>query len=525
MTESFIIRYLLSLYYTIDDFYEESFTARIFDWLWQASEGSLICSFFSKLFTNKPLEYEGLFTRIISAVWDFLFGIWKKITVFVVGSLSQSLIWRGLTGFARFLWVGILADFVNWVVGYIGVAQVPLYAYFIIMAIVPHSLWNNYYILLATVFFAIYYLVYSSLHPAQGRSTAPKLPPASLMAYILVVGLSITRSFAISDSLRVTVIFLACVGLAIVVRYAVRSYDVFNMLMSALIIGMFLTSLYALYQYRFGVEIRSEFIDLSASSGMPGRIYSTMDNPNNYAEYLILILPLSVAYILNLKNDISRLIYTCMVAVSTLSLVLTLSRASYIAFVLAIFVFILIVRPRLIPFFVLLGIMLIPFIPSTIINRLMTIGRDTSSSYRLFIWEGVLRMLKSHWLYGIGMGPEGFGIIYKGMGNIQAFNAMHSHNLVFQIALETGIFGLISFVVFVFGTFKRCLIIALKGPSKQHSYYAAAFCATIVAFMFFAMVEYVWYYPRVTLTFWIVIGLAMGFVNLQALRVEYTNKQ
>ena len=41
---------------------------------------------------------------------------------------------------------------------------------------------------------------------------------------------------------------------------------------------------------------------------------------------------------------------------------------------------------------------MLPFIPQSIYNRILTIGnvKDSSSSYRITIWTGVLKMLKEN---------------------------------------------------------------------------------------------------------------------------------
>ncbi len=518
MTESIVIKLIIRAYYLLNEYFENSFAYRLLCKLGEYFGASKIIQFFRDLLLVKPIVYQNKFIRIVCTLWDLFFSLCRGVITFVAKMLPKS------------IFLGSLSKKISTLSQQVFTRVKPLEfflgAFFVVMSITPHGLWSNPLIFVAAAFFMVFALSHAVLTPFPGkRETIKSMPPTSLIIYCMVVILSFFSSYAFMDSIRIMLIFLSCIVLSLCIAYAVKNQRIFNVLMTAIFIGMFLTSMLGIAQRVLGIEIRAEFVDMNASEGLPGRIFSTMDNPNNYAEYLILLIPICIAYILSLKSDIARFIYTGMLAPCMLCLLLTYSRASYLSFLIAAFVFVLIVNPRLVPFFIILGLAAIPFIPSTILNRFLTIGKDTSSNYRLLIWKGASRMMKENWLMGIGMGPATFERIYKGVADPYATNAMHSHNLIFQIIIETGIFGLLSFVIFVFSIFKRNLITALKTPSQEYKYYAAAFCATIVSFIFFAMVEYVWYYPRVTLTFWIVMGLSMGFFNLQQPRIEVVNNK
>ncbi|MEI3580905.1 MAG: hypothetical protein V8Q30_13475 [Acutalibacteraceae bacterium] len=59
------------------------------------------------------------------------------------------------------------------------------------------------------------------------------------------------------------------------------------------------SSLYGVYQRIQGVEANEAYVDVTVNAGMPGRVESYFDNPNTFAEVLILLLPLVLALILS----------------------------------------------------------------------------------------------------------------------------------------------------------------------------------------------------------------------------------
>ena len=64
--------------------------------------------------------------------------------------------------------------------------------------------------------------------------------------------------------------------------------------------------------------------------GMPGRVYSFFDNPNTFAEVLILLLPVVLALVLSSQHFISRLAALAVFAVGVAALGMTYSRASWV---------------------------------------------------------------------------------------------------------------------------------------------------------------------------------------------------
>ncbi len=75
---------------------------------------------------------------------------------------------------------------------------------------------------------------------------------------------------------------------------------------------------------------------------------------------------------------------------------------------------------------------------------------DSSTSYSVYIWRAVVRMISDNPYSGIGIGEGAWDRMYPMYSYIGVEAAPHSHNLYLQIWLELGVFGLIFFIVFLF---------------------------------------------------------------------------
>ena len=381
------------------------------------------------------------------------------------------------------------------------------------MLVIPSHLWSNLFILLAAVvFWGIYGLGY-----LQGKYQGLKLRyvTTSLLIYVFFAFLSFLTGFGGMDSIRVFSIMGGSIALGLLAIHIIDSEKKLHWLMGAMFTGLLLSSLFGLLQYFvLGIAVRTDFIDLNANFGIAGRLYATMGNPNNFAKVLTMFIPLCVAMVFAIKNPWVKLILTGLLLPMVLALVLTYSRASYLAVAGSTFVFVLMKWPRLVPLGILLGLLAIPFIPEVILMRLGTIGTDTSSLYRIQIWEGSWRTVQNYWSSGIGIGPSAFQLIYRAHAHNMAGNAMHAHNVFLNVWVEVGIGGAIAMVIYNFNTVRGGIVAFLNTKNIAIQYYLAGGVASLVGFLMFSMVEHVWFYPRAMLAYFIVMGVIWAAIRL-----------
>lgn len=335
--------------------------------------------------------------------------------------------------------------------------------------------------------------------------------------YILASVVSVTRS----QSLKIGLLTSAFVLFYIAVVNSVETKKQLNVLVFFMVAGGVLVALYGFYQFMFPSKFGGVWVDTDMFSDIAFRVYSTFGNPNVLGEYFLLIIPIGVAYFFNSKKVLLKLIYFVSVSAMMLCLVLTYSRGCYLGIIAAAAVFLVLLDKR----FIILGIAalaVLPFImPDTIMNRFMSIGNmeDSSTSYRVNIWLGTIAMLKDYWLCGIGPGEAAFNRLYPSYG-YNGISAPHSHNLFLQIICDTGVSGIIIFILMVIRYFRDSLSAVLNAKSRENKILAIAAVSSIVGFMVQSLFDYTFYNYRVMLMFWIVLGLGTLFSNADSLKED-----
>ena len=168
--------------------------------------------------------------------------------------------------------------------------------------------------------------------------------------------------------------------------------------------------------------------------------------------------------------------------------------------------------------FVWLGVIALlaaPFVMSqNVIDRFTSIGdtKDTSTSYRVYIWMGTFNMLRDYWLCGIGLGSDAFNTIYPHY-SYAGIVAPHSHNLYLQLLVENGILGLVSFLVILVAYFRAVISRITALQRSVCKAVITALAAGIFGYLVQGMFDNVWYNYRVFYMFFAVLGLTMAAVN------------
>ena len=120
---------------------------------------------------------------------------------------------------------------------------------------------------------------------------------------------------------------------------------------------------------------------------------------------------------------------------------------------------------------------------------------------------GTLLMLKDFWLSGIGPGTEAFSVIYPAY-SYDTIVAPHAHNLFLQIMVESGLIGLIIFLILIV-LFLKKLACAHQTFGKGHelSTLLVSMGAAVTGFIVQGLFDNCFYNYRVFIIFWTVIGL------------------
>lgn len=338
-----------------------------------------------------------------------------------------------------------------------------------------------------------------------------------MIVLMLVVYLfAAITSFSPVKSLQIWAVYFAFMLFYFVIINTIRTKEQLFNLLTVFVLSGFVVCLYGILQYIFGWNVSQAWIDEEMFEDIKMRIYSTLENPNVLGEFILLTLPVSISLMWSKKNWLSKVFYAFTSATMAVALILTFSRGCWIGIMFSAAIFITFVAGKL------WGIALaaLPFVPmllpESIINRFTSIGdmKDSSTSYRVYIWMGTLLMLKDFWLTGIGPGTEAFTQVYP-FYSYSSIVAPHAHNLFLQIMVESGIIGILLFLFLIFIFIKKLICgYQYGGKGNCNSVIIVGIASAVLGFLVQGMFDNCFYNYRVFMIFWAVIALGIAAFNV-----------
>lgn len=316
------------------------------------------------------------------------------------------------------------------------------------------------------------------------------------------------------SSLPKMLLMVSFMGMYFVIKNIINSPAMVKRCLYALVISSAVVSVYGIYQNYFGA-LSTKWQDMEMFAEIKGRVVSMFDNPNVLGEFLILIFPITLALMATSKLSYERFFLFAISMMSCWCLVFTWSRGAWIGCMIATVLFLCVSSK----YFFTAGLLSLPWVgafvwlkrDSLILTRLTSFG-DSSTSYRLGIWKGVLRMLEDVGLFGIGIGEGAFKKIYPMYALTGIETAPHAHNLYLQIAVEMGVFALIAFLIFIFLFAQFSFSFCKSAMNRSNKLLSLGIFCGVLALLIQGMTDYVWYNYRVFLLFWMIVGLGVAHV-------------
>ena len=278
------------------------------------------------------------------------------------------------------------------------------------------------------------------------------------------------------------------------------------MLVSAVMIGVD-----CLFQYFFGFDFL-RFRHLEA-----GRITGSFQMPGDLAGYLgpVLCLSLTLCF-LKLKKWIRYSLRIESILLLSL-LIISIARGAWLGIIAAVCFLGLLENKKIIYVTVVLLLILCVIMPQLIqtpdnvLNRMKSIFllSDASSLDRKTIWQTAIKMIQDKPIFGQGLSTF--------MGNFSKYGKdyyylkhgiiPYAHNCYLQIAAETGIVGLVSFLTLI-GTFFIYTIMSLR-KTKDKFYHAvlSGISAGIIVTLVHSAVDTNLYSLQLSVLFWVMLGL------------------
>ncbi len=383
-------------------------------------------------------------------------------------------------------------------------------------------------------------LVYGGI---QSRKI-PKLPPKILTMPLLLLLIFSAASYFFAVDKILTVRFLGALiyGFAVFTITYIFVDNKKRAVRTALALagGLIVSSVVAIYQfvaYYFGIDFYRKINILNP--GNFARPKGIFDHTNFLANFFLASLPIVISRELSEKTR-SR-IKTFLISIGIAALIITFSRAAYGAFIVSLaiifyfvfreFQFATVVKKlmsMMLGTSIVVGFLL--FIIGPLQPDFVPIGgargrsqeellaERISSSVdleavtnleRLQIWTAGASMLKDNWLTGIGL--ENFKIRYKDYKLPEAERTeVVAHNSYFQLLIETGVFGFLSFVWFWLALVATPLKRILESKDLVTKSLLIGALAALVGVSLQNLTNSVFYYAHTWFLYGFVAALARG---------------
>lgn len=338
-----------------------------------------------------------------------------------------------------------------------------------------------------------------------------------LMLFLITLIISAYRSLDAISALKQIYEFFN----AILIFYFIMNLDTKKK--KALIYAIFIPSifiaLYAIDQYFIGFEhalnrLKSIAPDYQFAERtiLSRRVFSTFLSPDMLAGYLILIIPINIALLIeNLKNKKRVFLFSMYLFLLCITLVLTKSLGGWISLVisLSIFVYLLTKSRRFYSYDYLIIFFIIASISIVLLTSRWQFFFDFKNPHnsivqRYYCYKTTLEIISKHPLNGIGLGN--FRHYYQKFKPKEALFAGFSHNSYLQIMSEAGFFGIAFFIWFVIGVIYN----SSKRLKKTNDIVYLGIYIAALSFLIHNSIDSTLFLPEVSYLWWANLGLTIS---------------
>ena len=254
------------------------------------------------------------------------------------------------------------------------------------------------------------------------------------------------------------------------------------------------------------------------------RLLATFFDPNYVGGFLTIILSLTISMYFFIRSPRKKIILIALGAILFLALILTYSRSSLLAFLIA-FLIIGIFKSRKLLLLGAILVILIPLIFPRIKDRLEESfsGIDKSVQGRLESWQNTWRVIEDHPIIGVGYNTYAYtmaeyglarGVIPETGVTPQALGGSDSSLLT--IWVTTGTIGLVIYLAIyltILGQSFKSFLNKRFSPSLRG--FSLGLFAAIIAILIHSQFVNSLLYPFIMVLIWILFGLFVAWRNIE----------
>ncbi|MCX7779507.1 MAG: O-antigen ligase family protein [Negativicutes bacterium] len=283
-------------------------------------------------------------------------------------------------------------------------------------------------------------------------------------------------------------------------------------MIKAVLLSALLVTGYGFYQYIHGMDISAfEWVDGEQFPDLKMRVFSTLENPNLLAGFLVMMIAVAAGMGLGTAGWREKALLFGLVLALGACLVLTYSRGAWISVLAVIAVYGVYYNRRI--FWLMAIVPLALFCAhSAVIERVASIlnPTDTSSTLRLALWESTLAMIMDKPLQGIGWGAylrvyPAYDFFVQDAGTV----IYHAHNMYLHLAAEIGVPGLMVFLLLMFGHVRMALSARRLAAERWLRGLMLGIAAAIYGLAVSGITDYIMFNIQMAMLFWLLNALVV----------------
>lgn len=271
-----------------------------------------------------------------------------------------------------------------------------------------------------------------------------------------------------------------------------------------------------------------------------GRITASFLNPNGFAGWLIIIIPLFFGLLVTNKiiGKTLKALISLLVILLFICLLMTYSRAAWLSFIISIFIIVFYclvkitlkskIMHLLMGIYLLTALLCLPhpinklmgkisFSDHPSLNeRIKSIAETDQITYlvRANFWKQSLKIIKDYPLFGCGLNT--YSKVAKNYKSLEygEYGEGYPHNSFLQKTAETGFPGLFAFILLMFSFFVvgiQHIFLCLNNNKAL----AVGLLTGILAFLVQSFFDNNLYALQLVVLFWFMLGLTMAVINIE----------
>lgn len=274
--------------------------------------------------------------------------------------------------------------------------------------------------------------------------------------------------------------------------------------------------LFGLYQYIVGVASPPTWVDKDMEVGL-SRAFSILGSPNAFAAYCVLFAPVALGFLMQPKlNKTQKTIFFFCFMFLFIGILTTLTRAAWLAFIPALFLFGILAKQTKIVIPLLILLIASIFIVAPIRQRFTNFFTEkyqekSEGGGRAYRWSLAMDIFEDRPILGRGPGSFGGAVAYRA----QAFKGLYVDSYYLEILSNYGFIGILLFLWILVECFRNLLYYASISKNPRNQMLVYGIICGLFGFLLHNLTENIWEIIPLAVQFWFLMGVAIMILKTE----------